>query len=411
MTMTVTERFLKYIKFETTSNENIDCCPSTNGQTALAEVLRNELEEIGLADVEVSKDGYVYATIESNTDENIPTVGFIAHMDTSPDASGKDVKARIVSNYDGSDITLNKEKNITLGTKDFPELLKHKGEDIIVTDGTTLLGADDKAGIAEIMTAAEYLIKHDEIKHGRIRIAFTPDEEIGRGANKFDVQKFGADWAYTMDGGEVGELEFENFNAAKAKITINGRNIHPGEAKGKMKNASLIAMEFAGMLPQNETPACTEGYEGFFHLTKTEGTVEHAELQYIIRDHSREKFEQKKKTMTECAEAINRKHGEGTAVTDIEDQYYNMRQEIEPVMHIVEIAQKAMEKAGVKPKVQPIRGGTDGAQLSFMGLPCPNIFAGGMNFHGVHEYVPVQSMEKATNVIIEIIKEVYNRKA
>ncbi len=409
--MTVTERFLKYIKFETTSNENIDCCPSTNGQTALAEALRNELEEIGLADVEVSKDGYVYATIESNTDENIPTVGFIAHMDTSPDASGKDVKARIVSNYDGSDITLNKEKNITLGTKDFPELLKHKGEDIIVTDGTTLLGADDKAGIAEIMTAAEYLIKHDEIKHGRIRIAFTPDEEIGRGADKFDVQKFGADWAYTMDGGEVGELEFENFNAAKAKVTINGRNIHPGEAKGKMKNASLIAMEFAGMLPQNETPACTEGYEGFFHLTKTEGTVEHAELQYIIRDHSREKFEQKKKTMTECAEAINRKHGEGTAVTDIEDQYYNMRQEIEPVMHIVEIAQKAMEKAGVKPKVQPIRGGTDGAQLSFMGLPCPNIFAGGMNFHGVHEYVPVQSMEKATNVIIEIIKEVYNRKA
>jgi tripeptide aminopeptidase len=409
--MTVTERFLKYIKFETTSNENIDCCPSTNGQTALAEVLRNELEEIGLADVEVSKDGYVYATIESNTDENIPTVGFIAHMDTSPDASGKDVKARIVSNYDGSDITLNKEKNIILGTKDFPELLKHKGEDIIVTDGTTLLGADDKAGIAEIMTAAEYLIKHDEIKHGRIRIAFTPDEEIGRGADKFDVQKFGADWAYTMDGGEVGELEFENFNAAKAKVTINGRNIHPGEAKGKMKNASLIAMEFAGMLPQNETPACTEGYEGFFHLTKTEGTVEHAELQYIIRDHSREKFEQKKKTMTECAEAINRKHGEGTAVTDIEDQYYNMRQEIEPVMHIVEIAQKAMEKAGVKPKVQPIRGGTDGAQLSFMGLPCPNIFAGGMNFHGVHEYVPVQSMEKATNVIIEIIKEVYNRKA
>ena len=409
--MTVTERFLKYIKFETTSNENIDCCPSTNGQTVLAEVLRNELEEIGLADVEVSKDGYVYATIESNTDENIPTVGFIAHMDTSPDASGKDVKARIVSNYDGSDITLNKEKNITLGTKDFPELLKHKGEDIIVTDGTTLLGADDKAGIAEIMTAAEYLIKHDEIKHGRIRIAFTPDEEIGRGADKFDVQKFGADWAYTMDGGEVGELEFENFNAAKAKVTINGRNIHPGEAKGKMKNASLIAMEFAGMLPQNETPACTEGYEGFFHLTKTEGTVEHAELQYIIRDHSREKFEQKKKTMTECAEAINRKHGEGTAVTDIEDQYYNMRQEIEPVMHIVEIAQKAMEKAGVKPKVQPIRGGTDGAQLSFMGLPCPNIFAGGMNFHGVHEYVPVQSMEKATNVIIEIIKEVYNRKA
>lgn len=409
--MTVTERFLKYIKFETTSNENIDCCPSTNGQTVLAEVLRNELEEIGLADVEVSKDGYVYATIESNTDENIPTVGFIAHMDTSPDASGKDVKARIVSNYDSSDITLNKEKNITLGTKDFPELLKHKGEDIIVTDGTTLLGADDKAGIAEIMTAAEYLIKHDEIKHGRIRIAFTPDEEIGRGADKFDVQKFGADWAYTMDGGEVGELEFENFNASKAKVTINGKNIHPGEAKGKMKNASLIAMEFAGMLPQNETPACTEGYEGFFHLTKTEGTVEHAELQYIIRDHSREKFEQKKKTMTECAEAINRKHGEGTAVTDIEDQYYNMRQEIEPVMHIVEIAQKAMEKAGVKPKVQPIRGGTDGAQLSFMGLPCPNIFAGGMNFHGVHEYVPVQSMEKATNVIIEIIKEVYNRKA
>ena len=409
--MTVTERFLKYIKFETTSNENIDCCPSTNGQTALAEVLRNELEKIGLADVEVSKDGYVYATIESNTDENIPTVGFIAHMDTSPDASGKDVKARIVSNYDGSDITLNKEKNITLGTKDFPELLKHKGEDIIVTDGTTLLGADDKAGIAEIMTAAEYLIKHDEIKHGRIRIAFTPDEEIGRGADKFDVQKFGADWAYTMDGGEVGKLEFENFNAAKAKVTINGRNIHPGEAKGKMKNASLIAMEFAGMLPQNETPACTEGYEGFFHLTKTEGTVEHAELQYIIRDHSREKFEQKKKTMTECAEAINRKHGEGTAVTDIEDQYYNMRQEIEPMMHIVEIAQKAMEKAGVKPKVQPIRGGTDGAQLSFMGLPCPNICAGGMNFHGVHEYVPVQSMEKATNVIREIIKEVYNRKA
>lgn len=409
--MTVTERFLKYIKFETTSNENIDCCPSTNGQNTLAEALKTELIEIGVTDAEVSKDGYVYATIESNTDKNIPTIGFIAHMDTSPDASGKDVKARIVSNYDGSDITLNKEKNITLGTKDFPELLKHKGEDIIVTDGTTLLGADDKAGIAEIMTAAEYLIKHDEIKHGRIRIAFTPDEEIGRGADKFDVQKFGADWAYTMDGGEVGELEFENFNAAKAKVTINGRNIHPGEAKGKMKNASLIAMEFAGMLPQNETPACTEGYEGFFHLTKTEGTVEHAELQYIIRDHSREKFEQKKKTMTECAEAINRKYGEGTAVTDIEDQYYNMRQEIEPVMHIVEIAQKAMEKAGVKPKVQPIRGGTDGAQLSFMGLPCPNIFAGGMNFHGVHEYVPVQSMEKATSVIIEIIKEVYNRKA
>ncbi len=409
--MTVTERFLKYIKFETTSDEHTAQCPSTNGQNILAEALKTELIEIGVTDAEVSKDGYVYATIESNTDENIPTVGFIAHMDTSPDASGKNVKARIIADYDGSDITLNKEKNITLGTKDFPELLKHKGEDIIVTDGTTLLGADDKAGIAEIMTAAEHLIKHDEIKHGRIRIAFTPDEEIGRGADKFDVQKFGADWAYTMDGGEVGELEFENFNATKAKVTINGRNIHPGEAKGKMKNASLIAMEFAGMLPQNETPACTEGYEGFFHLTKTEGTVEHAELQYIIRDHSREKFEQKKKTMTECAEAINRKHGEGTAVTDIEDQYYNMRQEIEPVMHIVEIAQKAMEKAGVKPKVQPIRGGTDGAQLSFMGLPCPNIFAGGMNFHGVHEYVPVQSMEKATSVIIEIVKEVYNRKA
>ncbi len=409
--MTVTERFLKYIKFETTSNESIDRCPSTNGQNTLAEALKEELIGIGIADAEVSKDGYVYATIESNTDENILTVGFIAHMDTSPDASGKDVKARIVSNYDGSDITLNKEKNITLGTKDFPELLKHKGEDIIVTDGTTLLGADDKAGIAEIMTAAEYLLTHSDIKHGKIRIAFTPDEEIGRGADKFDVEKFGADWAYTMDGGEVGELEFENFNAARADVFIKGCNIHPGEAKGKMKNASLIAMDYASMLPANETPAHTEGYEGFFHLTRTEGTVDHAELGYIIRDHSREMFEKRKEMMKECAEAINRKHGEGTASVRIEDQYYNMRKKIEPVMHIVEIAQKAMENAGITPKVQPIRGGTDGAQLSFKGLPCPNIFAGGMNFHGVHEYVPVQSMEKATNVIIEIVKEIYNRKA
>ena len=410
--MDVKERFLRYISIETTSDYDCQDCPSTKGQLALAEVLRKELVEIGLTDVEVSEDGYVYATIESNAETDVPTIGFIAHMDTSPDASGKNVNARTVTNYDGTDITLNKDKNIILKTSDFPELLRHKGEDIIVTDGTTLLGADDKAGIAEIMTAAEYLINHDEIKHGKIRVAFTPDEEIGRGADKFDVKKFGVEWAYTMDGGEVGELEFENFNAARAEVFIKGRNIHPGEAKGKMKNASLIAMEFAGMLPEDETPAHTEGYEGFYHLTKTEGTVDHAELGYIIRDHSREMFEKRKEMMKECGERINRKYGEGTVSVTIEDQYYNMRQKIEPVMHIIEIAQRAMEKAGVKPKTQPIRGGTDGAQLSFMGLPCPNIFAGGMNFHGVYEYVPVQSMQKATDVIIEIVKEVYQyRKA
>lgn len=400
--MTVTERFLKYIKFETTSNEHTDQCPSTNGQNILAEALKTELIEIGVTDAEVSKDGYVYATIESNTDENIPTVGFIAHMDTSPDASGKDVKARIVSNYDGSDITLNKEKNITLGTKDFPELLKHKGEDIIVTDGTTLLGADDKAGIAEIMTAAEYLIKHDEIKHGRIRIAFTPDEEIGRGADKFDVQKFGADWAYTMDGGEVGELEFENFNAASAKITIKGTSVHPGYAKDKMVNANVLATEFAHLLPADERPEKTEGYQGFFHLTGIQGYVEQASLSYIIRDHDRERFEDRKRFIQQCANEMNEHYGEGTVSVELKDQYYNMKEQIEPQMHVIDLVLKAMQECGVAPKVSPIRGGTDGAQLSFRGLPCPNIFTGGVNFHGPYEFVSIQSMQKAMQVIIKI---------
>jgi len=362
------------------------------------------VEELGLEEITLDKNGYLFTTLPANTDKIIPTIGFIAHVDTSPDMSGKNVRPRMVSDYDGSDIVLNADENIVLSPKQFPELLDHKGEDLIVTDGTTLLGADDKAGIAEIISAIAYLIEHPEIKHGKIRVGFNPDEEIGLGAHKFDVEKFGCKWAYTMDGSEVGELEFENFNAASAKITFKGRNVHPGYAKNKMINSMLIASQFTGMLPAKETPAHTEGYEGFYHLVGMQGDVEQSTLSYIIRDHDRLKFDYRKKEIEKLVDKINKEYGEGTATLELKDQYYNMRQQIEPVMHIIDLAFKAMEQTGVKPHVKAIRGGTDGAQLSFKGLPCPNIFAGGLNFHGRYEFVPVQSMEKAMNVIIRIVE-------
>lgn len=400
--MTLVERFLKYVSFDTQSDELTEVTPSTPGQMVFAEYLKTELVELGLEEITLDENGYLFATLPANTDKIMPTIGFIAHMDTSPDMSGKDVKPRIVKEYDGKDIILNEKENIILSPKQFPELLDHTGEDLIVTDGTTLLGADDKAGIAEIVSAIVYLKEHPEIKHGKIRIGFNPDEEIGLGAHKFDVELFGCKWAYTMDGSEVGELEFENFNAASAKITFKGRNVHPGYAKNKMINSMLIATEFAGMLPEKETPAHTEGYEGFYHLVGMQGDVEQSTLSYIIRDHDRLKFDNRKKEIEKLVEKINKKYGEGIATLELKDQYYNMRQQIEPVMHIIDVAFKAMEQVGVKPKVKAIRGGTDGAQLSFKGLPCPNIFAGGMNFHGRYEFVPIQSMEKAMNVIIRI---------
>ncbi len=402
--MNITDRFLKYVSFTTTSDENTNMTPSTPGQKIFARYLVEELKSIGLQDVELDTNGYVMATLPANTDKKIPTIGFIAHMDTSPDMSGKHVKPRIVVNYDGENILLNEEKDIVFDTTKYPEILQYKGQDIIVTDGTTLLGADDKAGLAEIVTAMEYLIAHPEIKHGKIRVGFTPDEEIGQGADHFDVAKFNAEWAYTMDGGEIGELEFENFNAAGVKVHFKGLNVHPGYAYHKMLNSMRIAQEFVGMLPRWETPEHTRDYEGFYHLTNMEGNVEKSTLSYIIRDHDRDRFERRKKEIIHLVNKINAEFGEGIATIEIKDQYYNMREKVEPVMHIVDLAFEAMEAVGVKPDVKPIRGGTDGARLSFEGLPCPNIFAGGHNFHGRFEYVPVQSMEKAMQVVVKIVE-------
>ncbi len=400
--MTLIERFLKYVSFDTQSSEETNVTPSTPGQMVFAKYLKEELESLGLQEVSLDDSGYLYATLPANTDEATPVVGFIAHMDTSPDMSGKDVAPRIVEDYDGKDIVLCAEENIVLSPAQFPELLEHKGEDLIVTDGKTLLGADDKAGIAEIVSAIVYLQQHPEIKHGKIRIGFNPDEEIGLGAHKFDVEKFGCDWAYTMDGGEVGELEFENFNAASAKLTFKGRNVHPGYAKNKMINSIRVANRFMALLPDSETPEHTEGYEGFYHLIGVNGDVEQTNVSYIIRDHDRARFEERKATMQRLADFLNAEYGEGTVVLELHDQYYNMREQIEPVMHVIDIAFAAMKEAGVEPHVRAIRGGTDGAQLSFKGLPCPNIFAGGLNFHGRYEFVPIQSMEKAMNVIVKI---------
>lgn len=407
--MTVIDRFLKYVTFDTQSDESTGVTPSTAKQMVFAEYLKEELKSIGLEDISLDENGYLFATLPANTDRDIPTIGFIAHMDTSPDMTGENVKPRIVEKYDGSDIVLCKEDNIVLSPSQFPELLDHKGEDLIVTDGHTLLGADDKAGVAEIVAAMAYLKEHPEIKHGKIRVGFNPDEEIGLGAHKFDVARFGAKWAYTMDGGEVGELEFENFNAAAAKVSISGRNVHPGYAKNKMINSMLVANEFISLLPANETPATTSGYEGFYHLVGMNGEVEHTDLSYIIRDHDRKIFESRKEFIKKCADTINQKYGNEIVKVELKDQYYNMRQEVEPLMHIIDIAFGAMKEAGVEPKVKAIRGGTDGAQLSFKGLPCPNIFAGGLNFHGRFEFVPVQSIEKAVNVIVKIAELTANR--
>lgn len=407
--MTVIERFLKYVTFDTQSDESTGVTPSTPKQMVFAQYLKTELEELGLKDISLDENGYLFATLPSNVNHEVPVVGFIAHMDTSPDMSGENVKPRIVEKYDGKDIPLCAEENIILSPANFPELLDHVGEDLIVTDGHTLLGADDKAGIAEIVGAVAYLIAHPEIKHGDIRIGFNPDEEIGLGAHKFDVEKFGAKWAYTMDGGEVGELEFENFNAAAAKIRVKGRNVHPGYAKNKMINSLLVANEYASLLPADETPGTTEGYEGFYHLIGMEGEVENTVLSYIVRDHDREKFEARKQALLDYAAQLNEKYGEGTVTVELKDQYYNMRQQVEPLMHIIDIAFAAMQEAGVTPKVKAIRGGTDGAQLSFKGLPCPNIFAGGLNFHGRYEFVPVQSIEKAMNVVVKIAELIAKR--
>ena len=407
--MNVVDRFLEYVKFDTQSDELTNLTPSTPGQMVFAQYLEEKLKELGLKDVSLDENGYLMATLPGNMTEEVPTIGFISHLDTSPDMSGRHVKPRIVKNYDGSDIMLNADKEIVLSPNQFPELLHYVGQDLIVTDGNTLLGADDKAGIAEIVTAMEYLIAHPEIKHGDIRIAFNPDEEIGLGAHKFDVEKFGADWAYTMDGGEIGELEYENFNAAVAKVIFKGRNVHPGYAKHKMINSLRVATQFAIMLPRWETPEHTEGYEGFYHLIGIEGDVEKAVLTYIIRDHDRDRFERRKKEFEHLTRKINKEFPD-CASLELKDQYYNMREKIEPVMHVIDIAEQAMRNADVTPKVVPIRGGTDGAQLSFKGLPCPNIFAGGLNFHGRYEYIPIPSMEKATQVIVEIAKIVAERK-
>ena len=398
--MDIIERFLNYVKFDTQSAEDSATVPSTDKQLIFARYLRDELKDEGFDDVEMDDNGYIYATLKANTKKDVPTIGFISHYDTSPDCSGKDVKPRLIRNYDGNDIELS--PGIISSTKKFPELLAHKGEDIIVTDGHTPLGADDKAGIAEIVQAMCWLRDHDEIKHGDIRMGFNPDEEIGMGAHHFDVEKFGCEWAYTMDGGDLGDLEFENFNAASAKITIKGVSVHPGYAKDKMVNANRLAAEFANMLPADETPETTEGYEGFYHLLGIESNIEKAKLSYIIRDHDRAKFEDRKDFIKECARKMNEKYGEGTVTADVSDQYYNMKEKIDPNMHVIDIVLKAMQDCGVPPKVEPIRGGTDGAQLSFKGLPCPNIFAGGVNFHGPYEFVSVQVMEKAMQVIVRI---------
>lgn len=401
--MTIVERFLKYVSFDTQSAEDSETTPSTEKQWILARYLKEELEGIGLTEVEIDEHAYVYATLPANTDKPLPTVGFIAHMDTSPDCSGKDVKPRIVKDYDGGDIVLDEAAGIVTSPKKFPELLDHVGEDIIVTDGHTLLGADDKAGIAEIVQAMVYLIAHPEIKHGRIRVGFNPDEEIGLGAHRFNVEKFGCDFAYTMDGGELGELEFENFNAASAKVEVTGVSVHPGYAKNKMVNAARVATEYASLMPAAETPERTSEYEGFYHLLGMNGNVEKASLTYIIRDHSRARFEERKEYAAAVGELLNKKYGAGTVKVTLADQYYNMREKVEPVMYIIDTALDAMKDCGIQPRVRAIRGGTDGAQLSFKGLPCPNIFAGGLNFHGKMEFVPLQSIEKASQVILNII--------
>lgn len=402
-------RFLKYVSIDTQSNDVSETYPSTQKQFNLANLLVEELKQMGLSDISIDEHCYVMATLLSNTDKKIPTIGFISHMDTSPDMSGADIKPQIIKNYDGKDIVLNKESNLLLSPAEFPELNYYVGQTLITTDGTTLLGADDKAGIAEIMAAVEYLVLHPEIKHGDLRIGFTPDEEIGRGVDKFDVNKFNAEFAYTVDGGRLGEIEYENFNAALAKITIQGRNIHPGYAKDKMLNAMLIGMELNELLPVNERPEYTTGYEGFFHLTKFDGTVEKSTMQYIIRDHDHAKFEKKKVLIQDAVEFINKKYRDKTVLLELKDQYYNMREKVEPEYHIVETAVQAMEELNIKPLVVPIRGGTDGSRLSYMGLPCPNLFAGGHNFHGKMEYVSLDSMQKAVEVILKII-DIYTKK-
>lgn len=399
----ILDRFLRYVAIDTQSDENSESQPSAAKELDLLKLLCKELNDMGV-EATLDEYGYVMGTLPSNIDKKVPAIGFIAHVDTSPDASGANVKPQIIENYDGSDIALKGVPGLYLKPSEFPELLAHKGETIITTDGTTLLGADDKAGVAEIMNAVQYMVEHPEFKHGDIKIGFTPDEEIGRGVVKFDVKRFGADYAYTMDGGEIGELEFENFNAASAKIHIQGRNVHPGYAKDKMKNAILIGMEFNDLLPIGQRPELTEGYDGFFHIISFKGSVEEADFGYIIRDHDRKKFEEKKELIGQCVKFINVKYGEGTATLEVKDQYYNMREQVEPYYFIVETAVKAMEMAGVKPKIQPIRGGTDGANLSFKGLPCPNIFAGGMNFHGKMEFAPLENIEMASEVVLNIIK-------
>lgn len=398
--MDITERFINYTKFDTQSSEDSQTVPSTSKQLVFAKYLKEELEREGFSDVEMDEKGYIYATLKANTKKDIPTIGFISHYDTSPDASGADIKARIVNNYDGGDIILS--EGIVSSPEKFPELKAHIGEDLIVTDGHTLLGADDKAGIAEIVDAMCYLRDHDEIEHGDIRMGFNPDEEIGLGAHHFDVEKFGCSWAYTMDGGDIGDLEYENFNAASAKITIKGVSVHTGYAKGKMINANRLACEFNAMIPDTDIPENTEGYQGFYHLLGMETRTEEAKMSYLIRDHDREKFEDRKDFMEDCAQKMNEKYGEGTVEIVIKDQYYNMKEKIEPNMHVIDIVLQAMQETGVAPKVEPIRGGTDGAQLSFKGLPCPNIFAGGVNFHGPYEFVSIQVMKKAVEVIVKI---------
>lgn len=405
------DRFLKYVSFHTTSKIEVEEIPSTPNQHIIAKYLAEELKSIGMTEVDVDEHAYVMATLPANTDKKVPVIGFVSHHDTSPDFTGENVNPQIHKNYNGEPILLNKEQNIVLSPDEFPSLLKHIGDDLITTDGTTLLGADDKAGIAEIVTAMEYLIEHPEIEHGKIRICFTPDEEIGKGADLFDVEKFGAEWAYTMDGSEMGELEFENFNAAFAKVKVQGKIVHPGYAKNVMRNAMTFAADFALSLPQKEVPELTEGYEGFYHQISISGGVDEVTLMYIIRDHDMKLFEERKKVFQQKIDAMNQKYGADTFILEMSDQYYNMREKVEPVKHVIDIAKQAMVDSGITPDVKAIRGGTDGARLSFMGLPCPNIFAGGINFHGRYEYVPIQTMEKATEVIVNIARitaEKYN---
>lgn len=404
MKNTIKERFLKYVSIDTQSDDSSETFPSSEKQLVLLRMLHNDLVALGLSDVIMDEYGYVMGTLPANNGKTEPVIGFLAHVDTSPDMPGNDIKPQVIENYDGGDVLLNKELELFLSPKEFPEMKQYVGQTLITTDGTTLLGADDKAGITEIITALEYLTKHPEIKHGPIRVGFNPDEEVGRGVDHFDVKKFGANWAYTLDGGGIGELEYENFNAAGAKVSIQGRNIHPGYAKAKMQNALLMAMEFNALLPVFDRPEYTQDYEGFYHLMKCEGSVEHAVIQYIVRDHDRQIFEERKVIMQQCVDFMNQRYGEGCFTLELKDQYYNMREMVEPVYHIVETARMAMVELGIEPKISPIRGGTDGSRLSYMGLPCPNIFAGGHNFHGKFEFVPLESMEKATQVILKIVE-------